>query len=101
MIAVKNFGPQGWTPERLGSLVGKTYVVTGANAGAGFEATRVFLSKGAAVVMMNRSAEKSAAAITAMKQEFGSDADVTFVRLDLAVLDSVRAAAAEVLERVD
>ena len=48
------FGPKGWTPERLGDLAGKTYVVTGANVGAGFEATRVFLSKGARVVMLNR-----------------------------------------------
>jgi len=42
----KTFGAKGWTPERLGSLAGKTYVISGANAGAGFEATRVFLSKG-------------------------------------------------------
>jgi len=94
------FGPQGWTPERLSSLDGKTYVITGANAGAGFEATRVLLSKGARVVMMNRNADKSASAIATLKQEFGSDADVTFVRMDLAVLDSVREAAAEVMERV-
>ena len=96
----KAFGPRGWTPERLGSLAGKTYVITGANAGAGFEATRLFLSKGAKVVMMNRNAEKSAAAIATLKQEFGGDADVTFVRMDLAVLDSVREAAAEVMEKV-
>lgn len=38
------FGEQGWTPERLGSLKDKTYIITGANAGAGFEATKVFLS---------------------------------------------------------
>lgn len=50
----KTFGAKGWTPERLGSLAGKTYVITGASGGAGFEATRVFLSKGAKVVMMNR-----------------------------------------------
>jgi NADP-dependent 3-hydroxy acid dehydrogenase YdfG len=50
-------GPKGWTPEKLGSLAVKTYVITGANAGAGFEATRVFLSKGAKVVMMNRIAD--------------------------------------------
>lgn len=100
MTTKKNFGPKGWTPERLGSLAGKTYVITGANAGAGFEATRVFLSKGAKVVMMNRNADKSTAAIATLKQEFGSDADVTFVCMDLAVLDSVREAAAEVLEKV-
>ncbi|WP_417745811.1 hypothetical protein [Rosistilla oblonga] len=56
MTTKNSFGPQGWTPDRLGSLAGKTYVITGANAGAGFEATRVLLSKGATVVMMNRSA---------------------------------------------
>ncbi|MGB7326533.1 MAG: SDR family oxidoreductase, partial [Rubripirellula sp.] len=96
----EQFGPKGWTPERLGSLVGKTYVITGANAGAGFEATRVLMSKGAKVVMTNRSADKSAAAIATLKQEFGSDADVTFVPMDLAVLDSVRKAAAKILESV-
>ena len=96
----RKFGTKGWTPERLDSLAGKTYVITGANAGAGFEATRVFLAKGAKVVMMNRNADKSKAAIATLKQEFGTDADVTFVRMDLAMLDSVREAAAEVLENV-
>ena len=100
MVTKKNFGSKGWTPERLGSLAGKTYVITGANAGAGFEATRVLLSKSAKVVMMNRNVDKSTAAIATLKQEFGSDADVTFVRMDLAVLASVREAAAELLEKV-
>ncbi len=59
MTSKKAFGPRGWTPERLGSLAGKTYVITGANAGAGFEASRILLSKGAKVVMLNRNAEKS------------------------------------------
>ena len=61
-MADTTFGPKGWTPERLGSLAGKTYVITGANAGAGFQAARTFLSKGAKVVMLNRSADKSTAA---------------------------------------
>lgn len=61
----KEFGKQGWTPERLGSLSGKTYVITGANTGAGFEATRIFLSKGAKVVMLNRNEHKSNKAIEA------------------------------------
>jgi len=39
MSTKAQFGPKGWTPERLGSLAGKTYIITGANAGAGFEAT--------------------------------------------------------------
>lgn len=100
MSTHKTCGPTGWTPQQLGSLAGKTYVITGANTGAGFEAARVFLSKGAKVVMMNRNADKSATAIASLKQEFGQDADVTFVRMDLAVLDSVRAAAAELMSKV-
>ena len=100
MTTLNKTTSKGWTPDQLGSLAGKTYVITGANAGAGFEAARVFLSKGANVVMMNRNADKSNAAIAALKKEFGSGTDVTFVRMDLAVLDSVRKAAAEILEKV-
>ncbi len=100
MTTKNQFGPQGWTPERLGSLAGKTYVITGANSGTGFEASRIFLSKGAKVVMLNRNPTKSTAAIENLKQEFGNDADVTFIRMDLAELDSVRKAAAEILEKV-
>ncbi len=60
----------------------------GANAGAGIEATRLFLSRGARVVMLNRNADQSTAATAKLNQELGKDADVTFVRMDLAVLDS-------------
>ena len=96
----KQFGPGGWTPEQLGSLAGKTYVITGANSGAGYEASRLMLSKGARVVMMNRSAEKSRIAIARLKTEFGPETDVSVVPVDLAVLASVREAASELLTRV-
>lgn len=99
-MADRTFGPNGWTPERLGSLAGKTYLISGANAGAGFQAARTLLSKEAKVVMLNRSAEKSTAAVKSLKAELGADADVSFVRMDLASLASVREAAAEVLKIV-
>lgn len=94
------FGPRGWTPDRIGSLTGKTYLITGANAGTGFQASRLLLSKGARVVMLNRNAEKSTVAIKKLKQEFGAGADVSFVRMDLAELASVREAAENVLKMV-
>ena len=94
------FGPRGWTPERLGPKRGRTYLITGANAGTGFQAARILLGKGAAVVMLNRSTEKSTAAVARLKEEFGADTEVSFVRMDLSVLDSVREAAAEVLRSV-
>jgi NAD(P)-dependent dehydrogenase (short-subunit alcohol dehydrogenase family) len=90
------FGKQGWTPERLSSLEGETYVITGANAGAGFEATKIFLSKGAEVVMLNRNESKSAKAMSDLKAQFGTDAKVSFIKMDLAQLASVRNAANEV-----
>ena len=99
-MADTTFGPKGWTPKRLVALAGKTYVITGGNAGAGFQASRILLSKGGKVVMLNRSAEKSTAAIKELKEEFGAEADVSFVRMDLSDLASVRAAAREVLKTV-
>ena len=95
-----NFGPNGWTPERLGSLKGKTYLITGATSGTGFEASKILLSKGAEVVMLNRNPQKSADVIAALKQELGNDADVSFIQMDLAEQASVRKAAEEVLEQV-
>lgn len=98
MAHTKNpFGPKGWTPDRIDSLADQTFVITGANSGTGFEATRTLLTKGAKVVMLNRSAEKSTDALGELRGEFGDDADVSFIRMDLAVLESVREAAAEVL----
>eukprot|EP00164_Ancoracysta_twista_P000953 GFYU01001248.1.p1 GENE.GFYU01001248.1~~GFYU01001248.1.p1 ORF type:complete len:318 (+),score=65.05 GFYU01001248.1:108-1061(+) len=96
----KLFGPQGWTPEKIDSLVGKTFVITGANTGAGFQATRVLLDKGGSVVMLNRNPKKSTAAIEELKDEFGENVKVTFIKMDLAALDSVREAATEVLNKV-
>ncbi|WP_386684119.1 SDR family oxidoreductase [Loktanella sp. R86503] len=96
-MADTTFGPKGWTPARLGSLAGKTYVITGANAGAGFQAARILLGKGAEVVMLNRSVEKSTAAVEDLKQEFGNAAAVRFICMDLAKQVSVREAAEEVL----
>lgn len=99
-MADTQFGRNGWTPERLGFLAGKTYLITGANSGTGYEASKILLSKGAKVVMLNRNPKKSTDAITALKQTLGNDADVSFIRMDLAEQASVRKAADEVLETV-
>ena len=81
-MADTTFGPNGWTPERLGSLRGKTYLITGATAGAGFQAARVLLTKGAKVVMLNRSVAKSQRVVADLKQEVGGDVDLHFIRMD-------------------
>jgi NAD(P)-dependent dehydrogenase (short-subunit alcohol dehydrogenase family) len=100
MSATNPFGPSGWTPDQLSSLVDKCYLITGANTGAGFEATRLLLAKGAKVVMLNRNPLKSDEAIAKLKQEFGDSTEVSFIKMDLAELASVRHAANEVLQTV-
>ncbi len=86
------YGSKGWTPKRLGSLKGKTYLITGANSGTGFEASKILLSKGAKVVMLNRNERKSKEAIASIKQELGDGTNVSYVQLDLADLSSVKTA---------
>lgn len=99
-MSANEFGKQGWTPDRIGSLTGKTYVITGTTSGTGFEASRILLSKGAKVVMLNRNPKKSKDTIEILKRELGNDIDVSFIVMDLAAQESVRKAAEEVLEKV-
>ncbi len=94
------FGKKGWTPDRIENLAGKTYLITGANTGAGFQAAKILLSKGAEVVMLNRNEAKSKKAISDLKAELGANAKVSFIQVDLAELSSVRAGAAEVIKKV-
>ena len=92
-------GKQGWTPESIGDLSGKTYVITGTTSGTGFEAARILLSKGAKVVMLNRNQKKSEDTTNTLKQELGNNIEVLNIRMDLAEQASVRKAAKEVLEK--
>ena len=92
-----------WTVADVPGQSGRTAVVTGANSGIGFEAAAVLARRGADTVLACRDvgkAEAAAARVTAS----APGTTVSVVRLDLASLDSVRAAAAEILaghERLD
>jgi len=83
-------------------LTGREAVVTGANAGIGFETTRVLALRGCRVVMACRNAEKARAARNAIL--LGSSGRIPPERLELADLDladfdSVRACAKALLEK--
>ena len=99
-MSTNKFGKAGWTPERLGNLKGKTYLITGTTSGTGFEAAKILLSKGAKVVMLNRNPKKAADIISTLKQELANDIDVSNIQMDLAELASVKKAAEEVLKTV-
>ena len=83
-----------WTPARIGDLDGTTMIVTGANSGLGYEATRVLAGKGAHVVMACRSTERGERAKTRIERRIRG-ASLSVAELDLADLDSVRTFADE------
>ena len=79
-----------WTFSDIPDQKGRTAVVSGANAGIGFEAARMLALKGADVVLACRDLEKAHAA----KQRIlagGSPASVSVAALDLSDLDKVAA----------
>lgn len=99
-MKINQFGKKGWTPDILEHLSGKTFVITGANTGAGFEASRILLAKGAKVLMLNRNQQKSNKAIVKLKAEFGTSAEVSFIKMDLSEMASVRRATDEINNNV-
>jgi len=78
-------------------LAGRTYLVTGANAGIGYATALELARRGGRVYLGCRSQAKGAAAVAAITAATGSDL-VRLVLLDLADLASVRKAADEFLE---
>jgi retinol dehydrogenase-14 len=75
--------------------VSKICVVTGANSGIGFEASRQLAERGATVVMVCRNPERGEAA-----RALVGDESHLFIA-DMSDLDAVRALAAEIVERFE
>jgi len=86
-------GPVGWTESDIQDLSGRTFVVTGANSGIGFEAARALAWRGGTVVLACRSRAKGEAAAERIRERHeGAKAEAR--ELDVASLASVRAFAA-------
>ena len=99
-MEANQFGKKGWTPDRIGNLNGKTFVITGTTSGTGFEAAKILLSKGAKLVMLNRNSKKAEDTIAILKQELGKDIEIINIQMDLSKQASVKKAAEEVLKTV-
>jgi NAD(P)-dependent dehydrogenase (short-subunit alcohol dehydrogenase family) len=85
-----------WTVADVPDQSGRTAVVTGANSGIGFEAAAVLARRGADTVLACRDAGRAQAAAARLTAA-APGATVSVVRLDLASLDSIRTAAAQIL----
>lgn len=82
-----------WTAADIPDQTGRTFVVTGANAGIGLATTTALTARGAEVIMACRNAEKAEAARASLPAASRERASVRL--LDLADLDSVAAFVAE------
>ena len=85
-----------WTGAQIKDQSGRTFIVTGANSGLGFETARQLSGHGGRVVLAVRSEAKGQDAVARIKAT-QPDAAVEVRALDLADLDSVRAFAAAIL----
>jgi NAD(P)-dependent dehydrogenase (short-subunit alcohol dehydrogenase family) len=85
---------QKWTAADVPDQHGRLAVITGANTGLGFDTAQVLAARGAAVVLAVRDVEKGKGA-AARIDEAAPGSNVSVQQLDLASLESVRAAAEE------
>jgi retinol dehydrogenase 12 len=79
---------------------GTTVLITGANSGIGLETARALAARGWRTLMLCRSEERANAAVAEIRRTV-PDAKLEVVPGDLSLQTSVRAAAADVLERTD
>jgi len=84
---------RGWTAKEVPEQAGRTFLITGANTGLGFQTARVLARRKANVVLACRDATRVQHALDAIRVET-PDARLELVLLDLADLASVRSCAA-------
>ena len=87
-----------WTAPDVGDQRGRIAVITGANSGLGFETARVLAEHGASVVLAGRDPGRTSAAADQIRSAV-PEAELHTAELDLASLESVRNAAADLSAR--
>ena len=91
----KTFGAQSTTDEVLEGidLSGKRILVTGVSAGLGVETARTLAAHGAQIVGAVRDLDKAKRATAVVREQAAKTGGLELIALDLASLESVRAAA--------
>ncbi|HTA11026.1 MAG TPA: oxidoreductase [Streptosporangiaceae bacterium] len=87
-----------WTAQDVGDQSGRAVLVTGANSGLGLETARVLAGHGATVVLAGRDSGRTSAAADDIRRQ-QPDAAVQTAEVDLASLESIRTAGADLTAR--
>lgn len=77
-----------WTIKNIKDLTNKVIIITGANSGLGFQATKIFALKNATVIMACRSLQKADEAKANILKE-NKSANLLTMQLDLGSLKSI------------
>lgn len=88
---------RGWTASDVPDQTGKTIVITGANSGIGWEASRVLAQRGARLVMAVRRPDAGQEAADRIRDETPG-ADIRVEECDLASLDSITRCSVRIAE---
>lgn len=86
--------------ERLPSLAGRAFAITGTTSGTGFVAAQAVAEQGAKVLLLNRPSERATASLERLRTAV-PDGDFIPVECDLMDFNSVKAAAATVCDTVE
>ena len=95
MTTAANVQGRRWTDQNIPDQKARVALVTGANSGTGFETARMLAEHGASVLLGCRNHDSAVQAAQRIRGTVPG-AHVTVIDLDLASLDSVRAAAEQV-----
>lgn len=89
-----------WTENHIPDMTGKVVIMTGANSGIGYEATRALALNGATVVMACRNMQKANQAAERLRALVLAE-NLDVMALDLSSLQSVRQFVAAFLQKYD
>ncbi|EXJ57577.1 hypothetical protein A1O7_07925 [Cladophialophora yegresii CBS 114405] len=90
------------TEKNLPDQTGKVYLITGSNAGVGYQVARILYGHNAKVYVAARTESKALAAIEAIKKEHPeSQGKLEYLHLNLSDLTTIKASAEDFLSRED
>ncbi|KAH8799334.1 hypothetical protein F5884DRAFT_686724 [Xylogone sp. PMI_703] len=88
------------TEKNIPDQIGKVFIITGGNTGVGYEVCRILFMHHGTVYLAGRSKEKCEKAIASIRSANpGSNGKITFLKLDLGDLSTIKGSAQEFMSK--